>query len=242
MPPEPDVFVLTYDHPHRKTQDLLFRLKLGGFAVGVLALEWRERRNHQFLFDLCLPRPLDYGPQQICKNMGFDYRWVGVIDEHLNWTTDKPVLIGGAPILHPNFVLNNRVFNIHPGWLPLVRGLDSLKWAIYYGFPIGVTVHQIDEHVDLGKLVVREEVTFCPTDCLHSIACRQYEQGLDMLVGALQNGALNKTGDYMEPAGTPTRRMKHADELIMLERLKHRLIDLQTSSNCSYADCPSFVL
>ncbi|MDD3731246.1 MAG: formyltransferase family protein [candidate division Zixibacteria bacterium] len=238
MSREPDVYVLSYDYPHRKTQDLLYRLKLAGFNVGVLALEWQKRQNHQPLFGLCLPNALDYKPQKICEILGFKYRWVGVIDEHFHWTTDKPILVGGAPILNGNFVSNNRIFNVHPGWLPKVRGLDSLKWAIYYSYPIGVTVHRINREIDFGKLVLREEIPLFPTDCLQTIAIRQYERGLDLLVQALVTGKIYQTEEYTEPAGIPTRRMKHADELIMKERLNRRLMDLQMLSSSTYTDCP----
>ena len=38
--------VLTYNAPHRKTQDLLFRLKAKGYNdVCVLATPWEERKN-----------------------------------------------------------------------------------------------------------------------------------------------------------------------------------------------------
>ena len=234
---EPDVYVLTYDHPHRKTQDLLYRLKLAGFGVGLLVLDWHERRNHQPLYGLCLPPAFGYGPEQLGRIMGFDYRRVGTIDDNFRWSTDRPVLVGGAPVLPPSFVANNRVFNVHPGWLPKVRGLDSLKWAIYYGCPIGVTVHRIDEQVDYGQLVAREEIPLFPTDSLQSIALRQYEQGLDLFVRALAAGQFDQPCDYAEPSGAPTRRMKHADELLMMERLNRRLTDLQVSQGNVYIDC-----
>lgn len=235
---EPDLHVLTYDHPHRKTQDLLYRLKLAGFAVSVCALRWQERRNHQPLFGLGLPPPLDIEPHRLCGILGFEYRRVGTIDEHFRWTTDKPILIAGAPILHENFVGGNRVFNVHPGWLPRVRGLDSLKWAIYCELPVGVAVHQVDREVDLGKLVVRRKIPLLPTDSFQSIALRQYETGLDLLVRAVVSGMIDEPADYSEPAGKPTRRMKHVDELAMMARLQCRLANLQVSSDSGYVDCP----
>lgn len=37
-----------------------------------------------------------------------------------------------------------RIINAHPGYIPVVRGLDSLKWAIVEGLPIGVTTHLLE--------------------------------------------------------------------------------------------------
>ena len=225
----PEVYVITYDHPHRKTQDLLFHLKLAGYSVTVLGLPWQSRRNHQPLFDIRLPSALSLPPDRLCPVLGFDYRFIGSIDS-CSLTLERPVLIGGAPILSAEFVNKNVVINVHPGWLPKVRGLDALKWAIYYGYPIGVTVHRVDERVDMGTLLLREEVPLYPTDSLHSIATRQYELGLVLLVKALDPEVLNAATGYAESPDAPSRRMKHAEELVMTERLRHRLAGLHLSS------------
>ena len=40
------ISILTYDAPHRKTQDLLFRLKAKGYSdVNVFATPWQKRKN-----------------------------------------------------------------------------------------------------------------------------------------------------------------------------------------------------
>ena len=41
------------------------------------------------------------------------------------------MLIGGAGILPKKLVNSMKIINSHPAYLPYVRGLDSLKWAIY---------------------------------------------------------------------------------------------------------------
>ena len=37
-----------------------------------------------------------------------------------------------------------------------MRGLDSLKWAIFEGKPIGVTTHIISEETDTGWLINKQ--------------------------------------------------------------------------------------
>ena len=39
------IYVLTYDFPHKKTQDLLFKLKLKDYNVTVIGTPWVERKN-----------------------------------------------------------------------------------------------------------------------------------------------------------------------------------------------------
>ena len=39
------VYVLTYDFPHKKTQYLLFKLKLKDYNVTVIGTPWVERKN-----------------------------------------------------------------------------------------------------------------------------------------------------------------------------------------------------
>ncbi|NLR75915.1 formyltransferase family protein [Leeia aquatica] len=50
--------------------------------------------------------------------------------------------------------------NIHPAYLPYCRGRDPIVWAIRYGWPAGVTLHQIAAGVDEGPIIHREEVPY----------------------------------------------------------------------------------
>ena len=50
--------------------------------------------------------------------------------------------------------------NIHPSFLPYGRGRDPYVWATQNNFPIGATIHQMSEKVDLGKYYVREKIKF----------------------------------------------------------------------------------
>ena len=66
------------------------------------------------------------------------------------------ILIGGAGILPKEIIDNVNIINSHPAYLPSVRGLDALKWAIYNDMPIGVTSHIISEEADSGFLIRRD--------------------------------------------------------------------------------------
>ena len=74
------MYVLTYNAPHRKTQDLLFRLKMKGYDnVVVLAVPWINRKNFVSLIPHRHFNVLDVNPIDICDK--FQYKFV---DEYGN--------------------------------------------------------------------------------------------------------------------------------------------------------------
>ena len=138
------IYVLTYNAPHRKTQDLLFRLKIKGYEdISVLATPWKERKNFKPLIPHRKFNTLDVTPSDLCNKLGYTFDEIELGD--LNNLENGLILIGGAGILPEDIVKSDKVINSHPAYLPYVRGLDSLKWAIYDGNPIGVTTHIISE-------------------------------------------------------------------------------------------------
>ena len=213
------IYVLTYDHPHRKTQNVLMHLKMRGYDdVTVLATPWVERKNFVPLFKL-KPEPRPYWPGKLCERL--DYRFIQILTADIDtYCRDATLLIAGAPILPENLVNSNTVINSHCGYLPTVRGLDALKWAIYYNEPIAVTTHLVDTDVDLGKKIERREVPIYTTDDLYRVAMRQYELEIQMLIDAID--LYHKAELYGEPANEPTRRMPHRLELVMKQRFEDR--------------------
>lgn len=210
--------VITYDHPHRKTQDLLVRLKARGVSPLVLILPWEDRKNHVPLYDV-RPKAFSATPDDMCRALklqcrrGMDVRGMRV-------------LVGGAGILPDWFCSTNEVINAHPGKIPAVRGLDALKWSIYYESEIGVTLHKLDEKVDMGDILEFSEVALTPTDSIHSIAARQYELEVDMLAAVPTAIGVPLSGHA--PVGMPFppgKRMKHRQELQMMSRLAKRIME-----------------
>jgi methionyl-tRNA formyltransferase len=53
-----------------------------------------------------------------------------------------------------------RTLNIHPSFLPYGRGRDPIVWTIRYGYPAGVTLHEIVSKVDYGNILYQEEVKY----------------------------------------------------------------------------------
>lgn len=209
------IYLVTYSKPHRKTQDLVFRLKCAGIRPHLIVIPWVDRKNHTPLFNTKLP-PAPIWPHglglPVCD-------WYKVPD-------GSTVIVGGAGMLKADFVRENKVVNSHCGWLPAVRGLDALKWAIYYDEPIGCTTHIVNAECDAGLLIERSEIKLESTDNLMSVAMKQYELEINMLVDCVINKKWEVAQPFTEPAQKINRRMRHTQELQMIERLKKRLVDL----------------
>ena len=185
------ITILTYDHPHRKTQDLLLRLAMRDDQqeIVVLATPWIERKGFVPLVSHRAFAPLNVDLLRFCSKLGA--RLVRVDSASIGHALDdlapEIVLIGGAGILPSDVVVGRAVVNSHPGYLPYQRGLDALKWAIYEGHPIGVTTHLAAEEADSGPLIRQQLVPLEPWDTFHSVALRQYDIEIRMLAEAVDD-------------------------------------------------------
>ena len=94
-------------------------------------------------------------------------------------------VIAGAGILDVEFAGGKPIVNAHPGIIPTTRGLDSFKWAIYGGDPIGVTVHLIDNEVDKGEILAIEYTPVFSSDSLETLSRRHYELEIHLLRNVL---------------------------------------------------------
>ena len=212
------IYILTYNAPHRKTQDLILRLKAHGYNnITVLATPWKDRKNFTPLIPHRKFNTLNIKPSDLCTRLGYEFLEVEI--KELDFKNDL-ILIAGAGIIPKNIVENHKIINSHPAYLPYVRGLDSLKWAIFQNKPIGVTTHIISDECDAGKLIRRELVPLYEWDTFHSIANRQYEMEIDMLVDSIED---IKTASFQELStaeSEPNRRMPHKKEKELIRKLK----------------------
>jgi len=213
------IYVLTYDRPHRKTQDLLFRLKAHGYSdVIVLMQEWVNRKTHTPLITMRPQRPLQISMKDFCKRLD-----MGCADIYYPKVECALMLIGGANILPKEMTDKYRIINAHPGILPKCRGLDSVKWAIYNGNEVGVTTHIINEEIDSGELIDQRIIDIEYTDSFHGICNKVYEAELEMLVEAVDN--CKNTTDIFNGTYKPSRRMPHKQEAQLFDKFNSRRIN-----------------
>jgi methionyl-tRNA formyltransferase len=84
--------------------------------------------------------------------------------------------------------------NLHASLLPKYRGAAPVNWALIHGETVtGYTIMQMDEHMDTGPMLWREECAITPEDDALSLGARLAEAGakgmLEVLTG-LTGGTL----------------------------------------------------
>lgn len=211
------IAVITYNVPHRKTQDVLFQLKAKGYDnVNLLALPFVYRENpFKPIYAHRPSKAIDVQPEELCNRLNYNFKTV-TADEINGWLNENKtdfIIIAGAGLLPDELVENHKLINSHPGWLPLVRGLDSLKWAIHNQKKLGVTCHFVDSTADAGFLISQKEVPVYANDTFHSLAYRQYEIEIELLTESIELiPQMNHFEALSSVASEPTRRMPKAIE------------------------------
>ena len=56
--------------------------------------------------------------------------------------------------------LLHRIVNLHISFLPFNRGSDPNIWSFIEGTPSGVTIHEVDEGVDTGGILLQQQAFF----------------------------------------------------------------------------------
>lgn len=177
--------VLTYNIPHRKTYDTLCLLKAKSYKnVKVFTKPLHYKKRFKPILEHRPQMSYDIYPEQICRSFGFEYYYQKDIKHLLEF--NSKILVCGSGIIEEEVIEKYRIINSHPGYIPNVRGLDALKWAIYEREPIGVTTHQIGPYIDAGLIIERKLVPIFTNDTFHSLAQRQYDLEIYMLVDAIE--------------------------------------------------------
>lgn len=218
---QPQIAVITYNTPHRKTQDVLHGLKAKGYKnVKVYALPFIQRENpFKPIYQHRPSKAINVEVETYTNN--FDYQFETTTADTLNMQllNDKAdfVIIAGAGLLPNELVETHKIINTHPGFLPKTRGLDSLKWAITKGVEIGVTTHFVDTEADTGFLIEQQLVPVYSNDTFHSVAQRQYEIEIEMLVNSIELiPTLNDFPSLSTTEFEATRRMPKAIEEVLM--------------------------
>jgi len=209
---QPQIAVITYNTPHRKTQDVLHGLKAKGYQnVKIYALPFVKRENpFQPIYQHRPSKAINVAIETYAYNFGYQFELTtaDTLNNQLNKDKADYVIIAGAGLLPDELVENHKIINTHPGFLPKTRGLDSLKWAITKGVEIGVTTHFVDTEADAGFLIEQEVVPVYSNDTFHSVAQRQYEMEIEMLVNSIE--VIPKLAEFKSLSSTEyeaTRRM-----------------------------------
>jgi len=74
--------------------------------------------------------------------------------------------------------------NAHYGLLPAYRGMNVTEWSVFYGDPVGVTVHLVDPGIDTGDILLREEIPIEPGETFESLRPKHQTLAARLLVEA----------------------------------------------------------
>ena len=224
--------IFAYDFPHKKTQDFILRLFLEGYKIEFAVAAEPIKLNLPESTLRVKPNHIDVlHPATICQRLGIPYYVLPHNSEEvakLVQTNDIEIgIIAGARILKKHIIesVSQGIINFHPGFIPEVRGIDALKWAIYQDQPIGVTAHFIDERVDAGGIILKQEIPIKKDDTFIDLSLRLEEIQVNLLPEVLE--LVKGKGISQFPLVSYETRanppMPESMEKELPERLRHRI-------------------
>lgn len=217
--------LITYNLPHLKTQQVLEQLLAKSFKIKLYTIPFVPRKPRKPKFQH-RPKPLQgIPPKEIAQQHHLPLCACNS-DAEIDNTCDLYMVLGGG-ILSEACLEGKKVLNVHPGIIPISRGLDSFKWAIYHQRPLGNTLHFIDKEVDKGEVVSVLPTPVYPSDTPESLARRHYALEIGMLVDFERH--MEEAHNPFEhlPSEPATRRMGSETEQEMLEKF-HTYVQKQS--------------
>lgn len=183
------VGLITYQRGHLKTFQLLQKLLLAGHHVTLFAFPFQLRPQTNTTFADRPHQIINLDISAFCRRHGIPWRPVeGWGDNYADalgepGTADAPDLYMTciAKIIPASFITGRTILNAHPGLLPQNRGVDAFKWSIVNCWPIGATLHVIDEAIDRGTILKRLRIPVLPDDTLESLCARAYDLEIDLM-------------------------------------------------------------
>jgi folate-dependent phosphoribosylglycinamide formyltransferase PurN len=134
--------------------------------------------------------------------------------------------------------------NAHPGWAPRFRGVGSNLYQMEAGENPAISVHQVDEGIDTGPLILREQFPVSARQGLKQIDLEIAEHRRKCLTKAIRmcfENEIQYLDTFLEPSnmtrGMPVRRQRKLDRT-----LKSGKLVLRSSLGSSYASVISGIL
>lgn len=174
--------IITYKANHLKTEQIVNVLirHYNPKDISMYALPFIQRPKRNVIFEHRPPQDSGIDTEKLARSYGISYKYCPNGDSEIDDGSDI-YLIAGAGIISKECVERKKIINCHPGIIPLSRGLDSFKWAIYDLIPVGVSLHYIDASVDFGEVITVEKTPLFHSDSLLAFARRHYELEIEML-------------------------------------------------------------
>jgi len=142
----------------------------------------------------------------------------------------KPDLIiqAGAGILRARLFTTARLgaVNLHHGIAPLIRGMDSIYWALWANRPdwLGATVHWIDDGIDTGAVLAYAPIAPRLTgEGYPALYARATQHGADQLVRTLVRLEAGEKWSVAPPALTGVYRSTISGWRLLTLRIRSAL-------------------
>lgn len=134
------------------------------------------------------------------------------------------LVVASAPILKSRIFSKAKYgcLNPHPGWLPKYRGLGANAYAIQQNDKPGITIHFIDEGIDTGKIIVREQLKILKHDTIATINDRAMARGAELMVRVIRDIQFDQLNFQIidEPKGQLYPAMPYQDARILNKKLR----------------------
>ncbi len=88
-------------------------------------------------------------------------------------------------------IKNLWVINAHPAILPKFRGVDVVKWSLFFKSELGVTLHIVGPKVDTGAILKHEKILITESDSIKTIEEKTTVKSIELLVEASIGGKNN---------------------------------------------------
>ena len=90
--------------------------------------------------------------------------------------------------LFPNRLVSSiRCINIHPGFNPYNRGWFPQVFSILNKLPIGVTIHEMDDKLDHGPIILQKEVKISSYDTSYDVYKKIQNLEIELLTNNLRD-------------------------------------------------------
>ena len=90
------------------------------------------------------------------------------------------------------------VINSHPGLLPKYRGCMAVEWSIFNNDPLGATCHFVDEGLDTGPIICRQEMKISKGMDYYKVRCKAFMHQANVMIEGIrkiQGGLRYKTAE-----------------------------------------------
>lgn len=141
-------------------------------------------------------------PRKFPERESFDREAIRHLEDH---QIDFIVLAGFMRILSGHFIdrYPGKILNIHPSLLPAFPGAQAIRDAFEARVSVtGVTVHFVEEKVDVGPIIRQEEVAISPQDTLecleekiHQVEHQLYPKVIELYV----QGKIKSPNSHSKP-------------------------------------------